>query len=100
MGNTVHFNIDDATIDKICLRLSDKEINAQIAPNARIFEYPGLENVYVMESDLYGNIMPAGSCFLASLGNHGLMGRHLKIETLRHASKKEIKAMLESYAEG
>lgn len=100
MANTAHFNIDDETIDKIGLRLSDKEINARIAPGARVFEYPGLENVYVMENDLYGNTMPDGSCFLASLGNHGLMGRHLKIETLKHATKEEIKAMLESYSEG
>lgn len=100
MANTAHFTIDEETIDKIGLRLSGKEINAQIAPNARIFEYPGLDNVYVMESDLYGNTMPHDSCFLASLGNHGLIGRHLKIEILKHASKEEIKAMLESYAEG
>jgi hypothetical protein len=56
-----------------------QKINAHIAPDARIFEYPGLDNVYIMEGDLYGNTMPDGSCFPASLGNHGLIGRHLKI---------------------
>ena len=100
MENTDHFNIDDETISKIGLQLSKKEINAQIAPNARVFEYPGLDNVFIMESDLYGNSMPEGSCFMAFLGNHGLMGRHLKIETLKHISKEDIKAMIESISEG
>jgi len=100
MKNTKQLNIDAETISKLGLRLSDKEINAHIAPDARIFEYPGLDNVFVMESDLYGNAMAEDSCFLASLGNHGLIGRHLKIETLKHASKEEIKAMVESHSEG
>ena len=100
MKSTINFNIDDDTISKLGLRLSGKEINAQIAPDARIFEYPGLDNVFVMESDLYGNTMQEGSCFLASLGNHGLIGRHLKIETLKHISKEDIKAMIESISEG
>src|SRR3954465_15694201 len=100
MENNKHFNIDDETISKIGLQLSDKNINAHIAPNARVFEYPGLDNVFVMESELYGNPMPKDSCFLASLGNHGLIGRHLKIETLKHASKDEIKTMVESHSEG
>jgi hypothetical protein len=100
MKNIKHLNIDVETISNIGLQLSKKDINAQIAPNARVFEYPGLDNVFVMESDLYGNAMPKGSCFLASLGNHGLIGGHLKIETLKHASKEEIKAMVESHSEG
>src|SRR3954447_6033690 len=100
MKNTINFNIDDETISNIGLRLSDKDINAQIEPDARVFEYPGLDNVFVMESDLYGNTMPEDSCFLASLGSHGLIGRHLKMETLKHASKEEIKAMVESHSEG
>jgi len=100
MKNINEFNIDDETISELGLRLSDKDINAQIAPNARVFEYPGLDNVFVMESDLYGNTMPEGTCFLVSLGNHGLMGRHLKVDTLKHAGKEEIKAMIESHSEG
>ena len=70
------FNIDDETISKIGLILSDKPINAQIAPNARVFEYPHLDNVFIMESDLYGNTMPKNSCFLAFYGTHGLIGKH------------------------
>ena len=57
----------------IGLRPSGIDINAQIAPNARVFEYPGLDNVFVMGSDLYSNTMPEDSWFLASLGNHGLI---------------------------
>ena len=60
MVDNNEFSIDEGTISKIGLRLSDKPINANIAPDARIFEYPGLEDVFVMESDLYGNKMPEG----------------------------------------
>src|SRR4051794_18617778 len=100
MENKDQFNIDDETISKLGLRVSNKDINAQIAPNARIFEYPGLENVFIMESDLYGNTMPEDACFLAYAGMHGLMGRHLKIETLKNASTEDIKAMIESGSNG
>src|ERR1035437_1019747 len=93
-------NIDEETINKIGLRLSDKPINAQIAPNARVFEYPHLDNVFVMENDLYGNIMPKNSCFLAFYGSHGLIGKHLKVETLKNASIEYIKKMVESNSEG
>ena len=100
MINSEKFNIDDETISRKGLRLSDKLINAQIAPDARVFEYPGLENVFIMESDLYGNTMPQGSCFLAFYGNHGLIGKHLHIETLKNASIEDIKTMVESNSEG
>ena len=93
-------NIDEETINKIGLRLSDKPINAQIAPNARVFEYPHLDNVFVMENDLYGNIMPKNSCFLAFYGSHGLIGKHLKVETLKNTSIEYIKKMVESNSEG
>lgn len=94
-----NYNIDDETISKLQLRPSDKPINANIAGNARVFEYPGLENVFVMESDLYGNVMPQGSCFLAFYGRHGLIGQHLHIETLKNASVEDIKKIVESNSE-
>jgi hypothetical protein len=100
MENIDDVNIDEETISKIGLRPSDKSINAHIAPEARVFIYPFLEDVYVMESDLYGNKMPKGSCFLAFNGHHGMMGRHLKIETLRDATIKEIQEMVQSNNEG
>ena len=89
-------NIDEETINKIGLRPSDKPVNAQAAPNSRVFEYPGLDNVFVMESDLYGNAMPEGSCFIAFYGKHGLIGKDLKIETLKKASVKDIKKIVQS----
>lgn len=94
------FNIDEETINKVGLRLSDEPVNAQIAHEARVFEYPGLDKVYIMESDLYGNTMPKGSCFLAFSGQHGLIGKHLKVETLKNASADDIKNMVESNIEG
>ena len=100
MINNEDFNIDDETIRKVGLQQSDKHINAQTAPNARIFEYPHLENVFIMESDLYGNKMPKNSCFLAFVSQHGLIGKHLKVETLRNASIEDIKNIVESNNEG
>ncbi len=100
MIKNIDLNIDEKTITKIGLLLSDKPINATIAINARVFEYPHLENVFVMESDLYGNIMPKDHCFLAFYGSHGLMGKHLKVETLKNASVEYIKNMVESNSEG
>lgn len=93
-------NIDEETIRKTGLRLSDKQVNAQLAPDARVFEFPQLENVFIMESDLYGNTMPKGSCFLAFYGRSGLMGQHLKVETLKNASIEEIKKIVERNAAG
>ena len=95
MSDSRRFNLDQETIKQLGIRQSDKSVNAQIAPNARIFEYPGVENVYIMESDLYGNPMPEGSCFLAFEGRAGLMGKHIKIETLRKSSIEEIMKMVE-----
>ena len=100
MINSNDLNIDEETINKVGLTLSDKPISDQIAPNARVFEYPHLDNVFIMESDLYGNTMPKNSCFLAFYGTHGLIGKHLRIETLRNASVEDIKNMVESHSQG
>ncbi len=94
------FNIDEETITKVGLILSDKPVNAQISPTARVFKYPDLDNVFIMENDLYGNIMPKDSCFLAFYGTHGLIGKHLKVETLKNASVEDIKKIVESNIEG
>jgi len=91
-----NFSIDEETINKLGLRLSHQAINAEIAPDARVFEYPHLDNVFVMENDLYGNAMPKDSCFLAFYGQHGLIGKHLKVETLKNASLQDMKAMVQS----
>ena len=86
MKHTNEVNIDEETIQKAGLRETDKPVNAELAPAARVFEFPGLEDVFIMESDLYGNAMPKGSCFLAFYGRSGLMGQHLKVETLKNCS--------------
>ena len=94
------FVIDEETINKIGLQRSTKPINASGNEDARVFEYPLLNNVFIMESDLYGNKMPKGSCFLAFYGSSGLIGKHLKIETLRNASSKEIESIVQRNDEG
>ena len=99
MINNNDLNIDEETISKIGLTLSDKPIKPQNAPNARVFEYPHLDNVFIMESDLYGNPMPKNSCFLAFYGSHGLIGKHLRVETLKSATAEDIKKMVESNLE-
>ena len=94
------YQIDSEIISKIGLRISDREINAQVAQNSRIFDYPHLENVFIMESDLYGNRMPTNSCFLAFDGKHGLMGKHITVEALYNATVTDIKHIIESNIEG
>jgi len=93
-------NIKNSTIAKMGLRLSNQKINAEISPDARVFEYPHLPNVFIMENDLYGNVMPKNSCFLAFYGKHGLIGKHLNIDTLLHSSVADIKNLVESNTEG
>ena len=100
METTNDMNIDEETISKIGLRPSDKAINAQISPEARVFEYPHLEKVFIMENDLYGNKMPKDSCFLAFTGLHGLMGKHIKVEELKNATREDIKNMVAINQEG
>lgn len=100
MTRSTEINLDEETIRQVGLQQTDKPINAQIAPDARVFSYPFLDEVFIMESDLYGNKMPKGSCFLAFNGKHGLIGQHLKVETLKNASVEEIKKIIEANAEG
>jgi hypothetical protein len=94
MPGTKPFNLDEETIQQLGLQPSDKSINAQVAPEARVFSYPGIDNVYIMESDLYGNAMPEGCCFLAFNGRAGLIGKHVRIETLRKSSAADIRKMV------
>jgi hypothetical protein len=100
MENKADFNLDDKLIKRLGLQLTEAPLNTQATPNARAFKYPHLEDVYIMESDLYGNIMPKGSCFLAFKGRNGLVGKHLHVETLENASLDDIKEMVSSNAEG
>ena len=96
MASKEDFKLDEAVIKKLGLRETDKQVSAQTALDGRVYEYPHLENVFVMEYDLYGNRMPEGSCFLAFHGRHGLMGTHLKIEDLKNASADDIKNIVQN----
>jgi len=96
----INGNINSKTISALGLRLSDKKINAVISPDARVFEYPYLEDVFIMENDLYGKIMPKDSCFLAFYGHHGLIGKQLSVETLKNSTLTDIKNMVERNMEG
>jgi len=100
MIETIDGNINNKTINELGLRLSDKKLNAVISPDARVFEYPHLESVFIMENDLYGNVMPKDSCFLAFNGHHGLIGMHLSVEALLNATVEDVKTMVESNMEG
>ena len=100
MINNNEDNIDAETIKALGLRLTDKRVNAETALSARVFEYPNLENVFIMESDLYGNTMPKDSCFLAFNGQHGLIGKTLKVETLKRSTVTDIEQMVQHNNEG
>jgi hypothetical protein len=100
MNNVHDENIDDATIKDVGLILTDKHINAETALASRVFEYPHLPGVYIMESDLYGNRMPKDSCFLAFNGPHGMIGKHVRVETLRQSTVSDIQQMVEENNEG
>ena len=93
-------NLKQETIDLLGLIPAEKTINAQISPEARVFEYPKVENVYIMESDLYGNTMPEGSCFLVFLGRTGLIGKHITIDALVSSSVEDIKKMVADHDRG
>ena len=94
MSQPDQVNLSTEVIEKIGLRQVQEGIIPQMAPNARVFAYPGLQDVYVMESDLYGNPMPEGSCFLAFNGRAGMIGQHITIEALENSTKEEIEKLV------
>jgi hypothetical protein len=100
MSDLIQNNLTEEAIYLLGLRQTNRSINAQIAPNARVFEYPHLDAVYIMESDLYGNTMPEGCCFLAFEGRAGLMGKHITIAALTNSSVEEVKKMVEDHHGG
>ena len=92
-------HVDDETINTIGLKLSDKPLSS-LPTNSRVFEYPDLENVFVMDTDLYGNMLPEEFCFLAFYGQHGLIGDRLEVETLRNSRADDIKKIVQRNIEG
>jgi hypothetical protein len=100
MSDTVSYNIDKETISRLGLTITHKQVNAQSTPHARVFEYPHLENVFIMENDLYGATMPGHSCFIAFNGRHGLMGKQISIDELKNSSLEEIRKLVVDNSEG
>jgi hypothetical protein len=100
MIDTNAFTISDEIIIQVGLTPISEQINAVMAPYSRVFAYPGLDKVYIMESDLYGNTMNEGRCFLAFYGQHGLIGKELTIETLQCSSQAEIKRLVDINIQG
>jgi hypothetical protein len=88
-------HIDEETIESLGLQLTARPLTAEAVPaSARVYTYPHLEDVYIMETDLYGQPMPKDSCFIAFNGHHGLIGRTLKIEKLRRLAVSDIEKMV------
>ncbi|HEX6334482.1 MAG TPA: hypothetical protein VFZ78_09660 [Flavisolibacter sp.] len=100
MNDITVYHIDEETISMLGLVLTTRQINAQSTPLARVFEYPHLENVFIMENDLYGAVMPGDSCFIAFNGRNGLVGKSLTIEALRNSSPEDIRKLVASNSEG
>ena len=100
MDNNTISNIDDAVINQLGLEVANEHVNADIAPNARVFKYPFIDSVFIMESDLYGNVMPKGSLFLAFYGRNGLVGNQITIEELKGYSKEDIENIVQSNSKG
>ena len=48
----IDHNIDEETINILGMVICNKQINSQATPYARVFEYPHLDNVFIMENDL------------------------------------------------
>ena len=92
--------LNPTIIAQLGLTLSNEKINASISPEARVFNYPHLDQVYVMESDLYGNPMPPNSCFLAFNGRNGLIGKQISIEMLTKSKADGIKKIVDSNTQG
>jgi hypothetical protein len=100
MSDIISYNIDEETISKLGLIITNKQINAPSTPHARVFEYPHLDNVFIMENDLYGTTMPEHTCFIAFNGRHGLVGKQLSIEELKNASAEDIRKLVADNSDG
>lgn len=93
-------NINIKTINDLELYQVGKAINAHTTSKARIFSIADLQDVYIMENDLYGNVMPMGSFFLAFNGRNGLMGIQILIDTLRKSSPSDIGKIVDANNNG
>ncbi len=99
MTQEENINLEEETISKVGLQLVDEPLQAEVPIGSRVFEYPELDKVFIMEKDLYGNIIPRDSCYLAFYGQHGLIGKLLKIETLKNSSISDIRKIVDNNVE-
>lgn len=86
--------IDTETLESLGLQVADTPLTAEPFVSGQVYKYQRLDNVYIMETDLYGNDLPEGSCFLAFEGHHGLIGKPLKLEKLKSLSPADIEKMV------
>ena len=100
MSDIISYNIDDETISKLGLIITTKEVNAPSTPHARVFEYPHLDDVFIMENDLYGTTMPEHSCFIAFNGRHGLVGKYLTIDELKSSTVEGLRKFVADNCDG
>jgi len=100
MSDIISYYIDEETISRLGLIITTKQINAPSTPHARVFEYPHLDDVFIMENDLYGATMPEHSCFIAFNGRHGLVGKYLTIDELKKSTIEDIRKLVADNSEG
>jgi len=100
MSDIISYYIDEETISRLGLIITTKQINAPSTPHARVFEYPHLDDVFIMENDLYGATIPEHSCFIAFNGRHGLVGKYLTIDELKKSTIEDIRKLVADNSEG
>ena len=90
MINEATYHVNEDIIINLGLQPTTIPISSPSTVGVRAYSVPTLEQVYIMENDLYGNPLPEGSCFLAVQGKHGLIGRSIREVKLRNYSAGEI----------
>lgn len=93
-------NIDEETISKLGLKLYNEPLTSNVQAPSRVFKYPHLKKVFIMESDLYGNKLPKDFCFIAFYGKHGLIGEQLSVEELKNSTVLNIKSLVQHNNKG
>jgi len=91
--------VSKQVISNLSLQLTDK-LDTVSELTGKIYKYPNIKDVYILEKDLYGNSMPEGYCFLAFSGSHGMIGRQLSLKTLEKASEEDMRILIESNEQG
>jgi|SRR6476620_4138960 len=95
MITTNNYTLDEEVVQFLALRLRLTPIEIDSTVTGRIFEYPHIPEVYILEDDLTGNRMPEGTCLLAFTDREKLEGVKLKIETLLISTPGDIKRLIQ-----